>query len=268
MATGKSAINMGLHAGLPLKYHFDFAKKALRHGDTVVVVPEYGYYRRDLANTEWFINQVLAWDGEYYRNASAKEKAKFIIDTPGMKIVDAVLSDIFSKRIREKFTYRYPVTEDEALKVFQAGWNNVRAKNAPERRVFQYYFNNINDHGDINNTVGSDSPKTSGYGLIEGFAFNGDALSEIANFKEYCDSIGVKMVMGFAPIMNDGVVKNNITAITKNMDGIKSKMTSMGIIFIDSPGDVFFDQKYFFDTDSHLNIDGKKLRSHDLERKI
>ena len=72
--TGRPMINMGLHAGLPLKYHLDLAREMLRRGDTAIVIPEYRHYSAAGPNTSWFIQQVVAWDGEYFRRSDRRPR--------------------------------------------------------------------------------------------------------------------------------------------------------------------------------------------------
>lgn len=267
-ATGRSVLNMGLHAGLPFDYHLSFAKRVVKPGDTIVLIPEYGYYRRDRTNTSWFINQVLSWGKDYYHDLGVTDKLRFVSETPVKQMSNAMLAKVLKKKIITKIPYRMDVSDEKVMSVFTAGWNSTRKANFPERRVFQYYYNNLNDHGDINNTVGSDSPRTGGYGLAGEFVFSSYFVNELEDFKKYSDANNIKLIVGFAPVMNDGVVTKNISLVIKNMDAIKNKVTSMGIDFVDSPNEVIYEQKYFFDTDSHLNIEGKKLRSKDLETKI
>ncbi|WP_150712736.1 hypothetical protein [Pseudomonas fluorescens] len=265
---GRPVFNMGLHAGLPLQYHFNFAKKALRPGDIAIVIPEYGYYQRDNTNTAWFINQVMAWDAEFYRSAGLGEKLTFVADTPVSQLYNALSAKILKARILEKIPHRVSVNEAEAMGVFRAGWIGVRDANFPERRVFQYYYNNLNDHGDMNNTVGSDFPASSDYGLTGNLHQSPEAWDAISEFKAYCDSNNIKLLFGFAPIMKSGVITDNIDIVKSNLSVLVSTAAMHGVSFVDDPSAVFFDPKYFFDTDSHLNIEGRAIRSSYLKEKL
>lgn len=265
---GRPVYNLGLHAGLPLQYLIDFAKKPAKSGDVVILIPEYGYYRRDNTNTAWFIDQVFAWDKSYFKHLALSERLKFIFQTPVKKVYESLYANALERNIEKKIPYRSKVSDEKVMSVFQAGWQNSKKTPFPERRFFRYYYNNLNDHGDMINTVGADYPTTGGYGLTSAMKQSADAWTSINDFKKYCDRNGIRLYLGFAPVMKADIVLKNIDSVTKNLVNLTEMASKYGIPYIDEPDSIFFDPKYFFDTDSHLNIEGKKLRSTYLAKKL
>ena len=63
---GITTVNLSLHAGFPLEYHFDFVRQHLRGGDTLIVSPEFEMLSRNKPYNKWYVTQLLTWDSAFF----------------------------------------------------------------------------------------------------------------------------------------------------------------------------------------------------------
>jgi len=258
--TGRPAYNLGLHAGLPLSYHLDYARQLMRRGDEVVVVPEYGYFRQTVDNTTWFIDQVLAWDGDWLNRGGLETRLNMMLSTPLRSTLNAAAAKLYARRILARMPERAIPSEEDVMRVFEAGWASTQA-NPPARRAFQYFHNNFDDHGGILNTIGSDGPAPQDYGMT-GEAPAGDAAwRRLAAFAKECRLAGVTLYLGFAPMMDSAEVAAHRERVLANLAAVKARGAALGIEFIEQPGDALQAPENFFDTNFHLNDEGKRVRA-------
>jgi hypothetical protein len=57
---GQPVINLGTHAGMPLRAHYELWKDIIHPGDTVVFHLEYNYWLHQ-ENSAWIVDQMLGW---------------------------------------------------------------------------------------------------------------------------------------------------------------------------------------------------------------
>ena len=260
---GQSTLNLGLHAGLPLDYHLDFARQVMRRGDTIVIVPEYGYFRTEQPVTAWFIDQVFAWDGDYLRRSGWWPRIDFVISTPLRQVINATLARLQAPRILARVPERAVPTEARVMEVYDAGWRSSQA-NPPSRHAFQYYYNNLDGNGDILNTVGTDNPPPQDYGMTAPLPPAPVVWRRLQDFSRDCEKHGVRLMLGFAPMMDSADVGTHRDTVLANLHTLVVTARAHGLGFIEEPADVLYAPALFFDTNFHLNDEGKRLRARRL----
>ncbi len=264
----RPVINLGLHAGLPLQYHLDLARPLLRRGDTAIVIPEYGHYSADSPSTAWFIQQVVAWDGEYLRSADPRTRAQFVMDTPLAMVVNAATAHHLRQSILARHPGRAPISDERVMEVFRDGWSRARSRSRRGKTPlpFQYFYDNLDDHGDILRTDGMLSPPGADYGLTSAFAPVPGPWRSLREFRRFCATNGVEIFLGLPPVLNGEIIARDRTTVVRHLRDLIEHAARQGIVSIDEPEAVFFDPPFFFDTAFHLNLSGRAIRTANLAK--
>ncbi|EFT9980806.1 hypothetical protein HU879_004401, partial [Salmonella enterica] len=90
--TGKNAINLAMHASLDISYYRMLLEKNIKDGDIVILPLEYEYYFRQNAYSEWFINNMLAWGGEYLSWLPIDKKIEFASHVSALRVIEGVMA--------------------------------------------------------------------------------------------------------------------------------------------------------------------------------
>jgi hypothetical protein len=267
---GRPVINMGLHAGLPLQYHLDLAREVLRRGDTAIVIPEYGHYYADNPSTAWFTQQVMAWDGEYFRGADRGPRLKFVMGTPLSIVLNAVTAHSLKRAILSRQPGRAAISDERVMEVFWDGWNRSRSRASRGKTPlpFRYFYDNLDDHGDILHTFGVRSPQGADYGLTSPFVPVAGPWKSLRAFRQFCAASGVEMLLGLPPIMNGEIIARDRLTVSRHLRDLIAYAGGLGIRTIDEPEVVIFDPSVFFDTAFHLNASGREMRTAQVAKAL
>jgi hypothetical protein len=241
-------INFGLHAGLRLEKILQEVSFVVEPGDFLVLPLEPPYYDCHEKLSAWHVENIIGWDHDVFQKKSYAEKAEFVTLVPpstfGLMIVADIQRKFFPARINDRLT-----SLDNALVL-----SKFRTRTMP--LAFEYSAYHLDDHGDMLRT--------------EGAHFKG-AVLDVSNPSHVCDKTanqlesfvgsmkmkGVHVYFANTPYIASGVGKDEVR---KDELGFQKEFTSVGC-FIDKREDLIFDRKYFFNTNLHLNAEGRAIRT-------
>ena len=216
-ATGKTVVNMGLHAGLGLVYHLKSVQDSLKPGDLAVILPEYDMF-----------------DGESLYGGDEL-----------LAMVTAIVPEH-----RKLLTFRHWLHLAGSIPGYGARKFKRFKKLFKKPRPCQDY----NEYGDNQEwrTTEAATRKFHATTRRGPEAWRGDdALEAINGFKSVAESVGATMVV-MPPVFADTAYGNWEGYIRE----IESRLERNGTPFAVPPGRYRLDDALFLDTDYHLNREG------------
>ncbi len=228
-ALGRPFVNMGLNAGIGLRFMTEEIKPYLNPGDIVLVIPEYLQFFESFVNGD----QNL-W--EYLDNHPRK-----------------------SKLIK---SFRQKVTLLKELPVFISRKFRRLTAHVDKATAFGVYYSGRFDiTGDMVGIDGPPSPSLSKLPLFnEGVgprSFNPEAIDVLNELNDYAAQKQVRVFLLFPPISQFHYEQNR-----KLIDYVYQRLKKeLRIPILSSPQDNTYPLSDFFDTVYHLNSQGKSKRT-------
>ena len=236
----KPVINMGVHAGMGLKFIINDVKYYISKGDVVVLVPEYENFHTDNFYGEMELVSVL-----------------FDVDPTGRNLVDLKQWQHLLKYIP---TYAAKKIKNYVFYPFQKKIISSEI-NIYDRKSFNE-FGDAYIHWALPNQNYLPAKKTKGDEKI-----NEEVILFVKNFKEYVEEKGAKLII-LPPVIESKSYDNQANAI----DLITVSLISNSISFSVEPSKYKFSSQYFFNSYYHLNKKGVDKRTQliidDLTGKI
>lgn len=224
-------INMGLHAGLGLRYIINDVKNYLNEGDIVLVIPEYELLVGGL-NGESVLNNLIK---EYPQAVQA-------MDVNNFKVAIGNFPEFMRGQVRGVIKT-----------LLNASNNNTSNSNNAITR------NNVNSNGDIISNFDKDSlqvnAKTAPLSNLDP-----QAVKFLNDFYEEMSNKRVNVYMSWPSILDDQY-NNWITTIQDIEVELNNKLS---IPIISKSSDYKFNQDKIFDTVYHLNESGREIRTKTL----
>lgn len=227
-AFGLPVVNMGLQAGLGLKYMLDQVKPYLKRGDVVVVVPEYHHFTGNI----FYGEDVLIDIAEITHDWS------ILVNMPISSLVDSVL-------VRNRRIFNYSL-------------------NYPSQPTSTVYMrNSFNSYGDVIAHLKLPNKKLSSDSKPIDTNINQAAVRYLANFIATNSEHGVTTLVLYPCIARSYYIRrSSLIAI------LSKAISNSGIIISSSPQNFIYDDNMFFDTHYHLNAHGRKLRTEEIIHKM
>ena len=226
-----NVINMGLHAGLGLRYIINDVKNYLNEGDIVLVIPEYELLVGGL-NGESVLNNLIK---EYPQAVQA-------MDVNNFKVAIGNFPEFMRGQVRGVIKT-----------LLNASNNNTSNSNNAITR------NNVNSNGDIISNFDKDSlqvnAKTAPLSNLDP-----QAVKFLNDFYEEMSNKRVNVYMSWPSILDDQY-NNWITTIQDIEVELNNKLS---IPIISKSSDYKFNQDKIFDTVYHLNESGREIRTKTL----
>lgn len=226
-------VNMGLHAALGLEYTLNEVEEALRPGDVAVVSLEYENFSSHLPDIpERLFNTV---DNRF-------QNVKFV-------------------------PYYYaPVLLDKGQLYFGGVIRNVVSTLTKSYELDSIYKrSNFNQAGDMTANKGTPRDISKIKRTLE--VTDGSiqtAFKIIQKFDRVAKENGARVYFSYPPLA-ENVYKDNAKAI----DQISSVIENTSELdFIDTPEEMAFQVKYFFDSEYHLNQSGSLLRANHIVNRL
>lgn len=241
-------INFGLHAALPLEKILKEVSKIAKTNDSIVLQLEPGYYNRIEKLGTWQIENVIAWDHSFWETMSYYEKTQFLTSIPlstfGEMVLATAAKEIFPSIIRKR------------LNALDAEYVISKFNNRPSPSSFEYSAYNLNNHGDMTKAEGSL------YQGLEGDIHNPSSLSDFTSkqlivFVQEMKLKKIKVYFANAPYL---VSEYNLDELRASEALFSKDFEKIGF-FIDKREDLTFERSFFFDTNLHLNTQGRSLRT-------
>jgi len=242
--TGRTVLNLSLHAGLPLTYHFSVADAAAKAGDDILLQLEFSYLEEAARLDQWRVEQwnVWAWRGvpEEWFGVSFPE---VVIHTPLHWVATGALAKIW-------------FADD-------AQFHPVEAR-LPYGKSFFLYGNNylgINAYGDLNTTepaAGAARPGAHSY--MRGFPFDSSlpAAQALAAYAKDAQAKSQRVYLVFPPTIASELAEFRGAARTKWVDDFISWAAKHGVRVLGRPEMMQQPAGRFLDTVYHLTPTGRQ----------
>jgi hypothetical protein len=236
----KNTFDLGVHAGLGLKFMMDDAKRFVKKGDVVVLIPEYGQFMEDAYYGNDEVIQVL-----FDAAPEAKKDLNF-------KQISYLLNKMPSY-IGNKY-YNY--------------FTSLLTKKATEDTVIRVYHRKAFDkYGDHTAHLGLPRESFSPDALY----FDQPAVVTIEGIRAFADFVksqGAEIVISY-PSYQQSSFKNSAHFISKIDKELREKT---GAKVISLPERYAFNDSLFYNTYYHLDAQGRELRTdyllEDLKKAI
>jgi len=226
-------VNMGLHAGLGLKFILDVITPYVEKNDIVVIVPEYSHFFGGRMYGDIELLFVLA---HVY-----PEGIRYVDLAQGMSLLDKIPFFVFS---------------DARLSL----WNCLFFKNngyGPEKDISSYDRRAFNRDGDLTGRL-KGKLDFQPYKKYDG-GLNPDIITLMDRFHRKMQDRGVKVYFLF-----QAVQKATYEAQSDNIDLARENMKHLKLKALNTPEECVFGDNFFFDSPYHLNDKGIELRTRQI----
>lgn len=223
-------VNMGLHAGLGLRFMLNESKNSLKKGDIVIVAPEYHhFYNSDILN--------------------------------GEKVLVAMISDVDSRNLKyisfKQYIHLSPLAIRYAISKLMRKEMDVMAENKKDEYERNFKRNSFNIYGD---EVMHWSYKNKVLSPVQLNQKNTTILEEtiilISDFKQAMDSRGVHFFL-----IPPAFQRSSFDNYKPFIDKLSLSLSNRNIPFTISPKEFAYPDTLFFNTLYHLDKNGAELRS-------
>jgi hypothetical protein len=242
-------VNLSTHGGLSLDYILGRNVPYLNRGDIVCLPLEYEYYATNEPYTQWFTDQVIAWDKAYFEGLSIVNKIKFISSVSALRLSENLINKCLKKN------KRWLLPPEEVIRQVKSSWKSKNYNN-------EYHFRNLNNYGDLINTQNNIRLSNINYPVFEKeFYISKYAKNQLTKFFSYCQNNDIQVFITWPCSIKSYHLDFKKKFFRKHIEEIKNFIDSQAVTVIGEPEDFIFDEFFFSDTRYHLNNFGKKLRT-------
>jgi len=241
-------VNFGLHAGLTLERILQEVAGAVESGDTLILALEPTYYDCQKPFSVWQVTNTIGWDHGAWTQMGILEKGVFVSHVSFSMFGQMILADLQQKYFPLEISGRLESLDSEAV-------ISKFMKRTPPKN-FGYSAYHLDDYGDMLRTEGA---KYKGAG-VDIRKPNHICPSTAAKLKNYINQLkqrGIAVYFANTPYIATG---GDESAVRNNGDNFQDELEPIGR-FIDKRESLVFDRKYFFNTNLHLNTEGRKIRT-------
>lgn len=263
--TGMRTVNLAVHAGLSLPYLFEDAKPILRPRDIVIVPLELEYYARDYSDSPnvWFLNNIMAWDPGYFWKLGLLEKARFILAVSAKRVVNGAVARMYEATLRR--THGRLVRDPAAVTREARGfWEAKAYLGAPA----VYSLRNLDERGDMQNNRGTHYTGPWGSLLELPFAYSSKIWGDLESLAAYCRRHDIALFVAWPAITKGPTLDSGNPFVQRNSEEIVRHLEKAGIGALGRPRDYLLDRVYFFDSEYHLNEEGRAIHTQQLLRDL
>ena len=233
---GYKAVNFGMYAGLGTRAMLDISRRSLRRGDVVIVMPE----QQGQSLSEYF-------GAEYFWQAA---DGNF-----------GLLTRLSRDEVREAVS---------GFPAFAAGKFGYSIKNTAPVPDAVYKKSTFSENGDIRAGIATENRMPGGCDTNTPIVFDEDMVSpefvEILNgYSEMAARRGAVVYYHFPPMNDKAAAGDADTAAPQFADYLTRIFTCR---VLGDPRDSIMDSGYFFDTNFHLNDEGREIFTRQLVRDI
>jgi hypothetical protein len=234
---GRTVVNLGIHAALPLDFLLDEVKRHASRGDMVILLLEYEYYNQDRSRlNDVSTKYLVACEPGFINRSSFAEKLRLALEVPG-SVATAFLwagrqeIEMERERIRRETLELIDASGDRSLedrKSLTPGQQSALA---------------ALQAGSLANPA-------------DEFLF---PVPEIADFVRWAREEGIQVVAGLPCTINFSDYKRALSG--GRIEGIQSMFDKLGVQVVGNPEDSFLPLFYFYDSAYHLNAKGVAKRT-------
>ncbi|MCI4671330.1 MAG: hypothetical protein MRZ79_24530 [Bacteroidia bacterium] len=233
-AFDKPVVNMGIHAGLGLKFILDDVRPYISEGDVVVIVPEYPHFYKQYPSTFYGQDELLTMVFDIVPN-----ERKYISF--------------------KQWTHLYRGLPNYIGNKYYCLLKYGRKPRVATGRAKAYQRNSFNEYGDIITHLDMEPYKVAGIKEVD-YPANLEVIEFINEFGRECKAKGAKVVMAMTSIQDTGYYKaqSHIDDLTVAFENY------LEVPLIAAPARYRFKNELFFDTMEHLNKEGREMRTQML----
>ncbi len=231
---GLPVVNMGIHAGLGLKFILDDVRPYVGEGDVVVIVPEYPHFYEKYPSTFYGQDELLTMVFDIVPNTQEYISLK-------------------------QWTHLYRGLPNYIGNKYYCLLKYGRKAKVPKGRALAYQRNSFNAYGDITTHLQMDGFPVPP--IVEAdYPANKDVIEYINEFGRECEARGAKVMIAMTSIQRSGYFKAQ-----GHIDQLKEAFDKfLEIPLIAPPSRYSMDDSLFFDTMEHLNKEGREKRTQML----
>lgn len=245
-------VNFGLHGGLPIDWLMQVAKRNAKPGDTVVFSLVWNNYQRDYRVPEdWYVDQMIAWDGEYFVGLPIKRKLDYIKAISMRKWWSNIEAKIDSDEILAKYPRRAPMDPSEVVQYY--------VEESPKITAFDYSYVNSSVTGDMMRACGNVTKVSGMDALLLHTGVHPAVLALLQKTAKELEARGITVYFSPAVIIDDKITRAD--DYRQVVNGIWQQLRAGGLHAIGTPDEYRFPVNAFFDTSFHLNCQNVPERS-------
>ena len=242
-----STLNFGLHAGLRLEFILNLARSQAKPGDIVLLPLEHVYYTDFYKQwTSWQLRNAIGWDDASLQALSVPQRV--------VVYYNAFSGDILHDILLAKYDSFYnPVQLAPRLRTPQQAIDSHYAGKRDQNFAYEY----IDARG---STQGAVEAKFNGPSVAwdqpdKVYPMARDLLKP---FIEEMKAKGVTVYFAQPPYLIDGKTYTGYEVADAEFH---KQIKELGSEVIDNRSQVCFARDMFFDTQGHLNVRGRELRT-------
>jgi hypothetical protein len=249
---GVPVLNLGLHAGLSLEQILGAARDAAERGDAVVLALEPPHYR-GTELTDWQARNMIAWEPGRWDALPIPERIR------GIALAGpAVLGELAEARLRARFLpglirQRRDALDDRAVL--------ARFRSAPAPAAFAYSALNLDARGDLLKAEGSKYIGIPRWSPEDERPLAPGSRELLRGFVAEMARAGVVVTFANVPyVATTGIDREKVRSASRRFAAELAELAPM----LDERDQMLFDRSLFFNTDLHLNVEGRRAWSERL----
>ncbi len=241
-------INFGLHAGLRLEKILQEISLVVERGDLLILPLEPTYYDCHEKPSGWQVENIIGWDHETWRKMNYAEKAEFVT-----LVSPKTFMKMISANIQRKFS---PSSIKDRLSTLDNSLVLSKFHNRANPVAFEYSAYQLDSYGDMLKAEGARF-KGAGQDVSKPNHICHNVANQLVDFVKIMKRKGVSVYFANTPFVASAVAIDEV----KNSEAIFQKEFMTIGCFIDKRENLVFDRKFFFNTNLHLNIEGRAIRT-------
>lgn len=246
------AFNLGLHAGLPLKRILEVTESVAEPGDAVILLLESPLFNRE-EPSNWYARAALSWKYEDWQAFSARDRLKSVaILAPFIPL------ELAEARVRHAL---FPHSIADRLRALNDEQTLAAFANSPEPTQFAYSAYHLDSLGNMRKAEGLrffDPPRFS---PETGIDISPEVRVILGEFTKAMAAKDVAIYFANTPYME--VPNLDAGRIMEAEKHLERQLLPFGPM-LDTRTEVLFPRKFFFDTEMHLNSEGRVHRTRRL----
>lgn len=247
--TGMPVHNLAAHAALDLDFHYYKLEQILRHGDIVVMPLELPVYFRD-GYTEWFTNNMMVWEPEFFDSLSILDKVEFVRSVEVTRVLSGILSSgkFFQEASMDTLEGLPPIGKSVYSYQNLSFRNDILIDKPPTTKVKSLSEKGTNYLSDLRNKGNISS----------------GALMKLKRINELVESRGATLILTWPVTMRNPAFNPDNRNTQIQTEFFRSQLVAQGYE-IQCPWSLFnYDVEFFFNERSHLNKSGARIRTYAL----
>lgn len=251
-ALGTDTLNLGVSIARPFAVMVNDIMPYVQTGDVVIFPLEYELYHAETTYTDWFTNQVMAWDPDYFWELHATEKVRFMRSVLPQRVLLGAITKAVGSHF-ESVQARQLKPPDHIRSLIRAAWSQPNYR--PSK---MYSFLNNDRHGNAIIRTPEPVVVSTGdpYELDIDFIDSPYFWSTLQGFVEHCRAKGVSVYIAWPPVVSEKLNFRS-SRVTQGVSEIMGRLREMGISVLGNPSDFQYDIGHFTDKLYHLTLQGR-----------